>query len=425
MAATDFPNLRSRAIAAVAALLGTGSSSAAADRWTWDASYTHYSESERITVSEPQIGLRRDLDGERTLSVLATVDTISGATPLGTLPATANTVTNTLTSPSGRAINPDIGRVPTSDMSDTRLSLSTTYERPVGAASRHRMVGTVSKERDFLSLGTSFTVNRDFNQKNTTLSFGLSPEFDIVSPKGGLPLSYAREKTAGEFNGSRDMKYIVGGLLGITQVINKRTLMQWNYSPTYENGYLNDPYKLISLTNTGGDPLYAVHEQRPGSRLQHSFYWLTRYAMRERDVFGLGLRYLADNWGVRSQTIDFTYRWQSTDKRFWEPHVRYYHQTAADFFRAGIVDTQGLPDYASADYRLNDIDGVTFGLRFGYTLQNGSSLIFRAEYYTQTGEQRPRSVVGAQRAFNLFPTLHASILQIQYTFEPAKLWKRT
>ena len=81
-------------------------------------------------------------------------------------------------------------------------------------------------------------------------------------------------------------------------------------------------------------------------------------------------------------------------------------------------------DFASADYRLNDIDGVTFGVRLGWALRNGSQLILRAEYYTQTGESRPSSAVGVQRAYDLFPTLDAGIFQIEYSFEPSKLWAK-
>jgi hypothetical protein len=435
-------NLRRRVAAAAAALLGAVPAAQAAkpstfspvepfdigrispDQWIWDVSYMHYKESERITVSEPQIGVRRVMTEGRVLSVLATVDTISGATPLGTLPLTPNTAPNTVTSASGRSGNPDIGKVPTTDMSDTRLALNTTYENPLGPSSRQIVGANVSKEHDFLSLGASYTWNRDFNQKNTTLALGLSPEFDIVEPNGGLPLAYGVRGAADEFERKSKQKYLVGGLIGLTQVISRRTLMQWNYSPTYENGYLSDPYKLFSITNTTGDPLTALHEKRPGSRLGQSFYWLTRYALREEDAFSLGLRYYADNWGIHSQTIDFTYRWQYHERRFAEPHVRYYHQSAANFFRAGLLNTDGLPDAVSADYRLNAIDGVTFGLRFGWALQNGSELILRAEYYTQTGDRYPKTAAGLQRRYNLFPTLHATILQFDYTFQPRLLFSK-
>lgn len=394
----------------------------APNHWTWDTSFMQYTESERMRVSEPQVGVRRELAGDRSLSILATVDTMSGATPLGTLPQTANTAPQTMTSPSGRAINPIIGKVPTSHMSDTRIAINASYERPVGISSRRIVGGNISKEHDFLSLGGDLTLNRDFNQKNTTLSIGLSPEYDRVSPNGGLPYAYGTQQSSSEFEGGHKNKYLLSSLMGLTQVINRKTLMQWNYSLTYENGYLNDPYKLLSLVNARGDPLSAIHEHRPGSRLEHSLYWLTRYTIWDQDVFSLGLRYYADDWGIHSQTIDFTYRWQYNPNHFFEPHVRYSHQSAADFFRIGLSDDQSLPDFASADYRLSAIDSISFGARMGWLLQNGSQLILRFEYYTQTGDSHPKTAVGLQKAYDLFPTLHATILQAQYTFDPRQLW---
>jgi hypothetical protein len=443
VAATDKKDaLRKRAMAAAATLLGitplaqaaksTGPAptdqtdaepAPSAESWTVDNSFMQYNESGRMTISEPQIGVRRDFGDERALTILATVDTVSGASPLGTLPLTPHTAPHTVTSASGVATNPGVGVIPTSNISDTRLALNGSYERPVGSASSEVMSGDVSKEHDFLALGGAYTWNRNFNQKDTTLSIGLSPEYDIVTPNGGLPYSYATYGAPGEFQGTSKTKYLTGGLIGLTQVINRRTVMQWNYSPTYENGYLNDPYKLLSLVDADGNPLSAIHENRPGSRMEHSFYWLTRYNIWQHDVFSLGLRYYTDNWGINSQTLDFTFRRQTSDRFYWEPHVRYYQQTAANFFQVGLLNGQPLPAYASADYRLSAITGVTFGVRLGWTLRSGSELILRAEYYTQNGNNNPSNAVGLQRAYNLFPELDATIFQIEYKFDP-RVWTK-
>ena len=139
----------------------------------------------------------------------------------------------------------------------------------------------------------------------------------------------------------------------------------------------------------------------------------------------LGLRYYTDDLGIRSvQTIDFRFSRQSSDRFYWGPHVRYYHQSAADFYRLGLLSGQALPEFASADLRLAEFDGDTFGVRFGYTLQDGSLLVVRAEYYIQTGESHPNEAVGAQRSYDLFPTLYATILQVDYHFEPGRLFAK-
>jgi hypothetical protein len=414
-------HLRKRAAAAAFTLLGIPPAAQAAekagvDRWSIDTSFLQYSEAERITVYEPQVGVRRDFGGDRSLSILATVDTISGSSPSGILPPTNNTVAQTTTSPSGRAINPVIGKVPTTSYTDTRVALAGTWQQPVGDAKTGLYGASVSNEKDYLSVGANTSLARDFNEKNTTLLIGIAPEFDVSSPTGGLPVAFSTQTAPGSIQGTRDYKWLASGLVGVTQVINRRTLMQWNYTFTYENGYLNDPYKLLSVVNAGGDPQFAVYEQRPRSRMEHSLYWLTKYNIRRNDVFGLGLRYYGDDWGIRSQTLDFTYRWQYHERRYLEPHVRYYHQTKADFFHIGLRNTQLLPTFASADYRLADLDGVTFGVRWGWTLRNGSELILRAEYYTQTGDSHPSEAVGIQRDYDLFPTIYATILQIEYKF---------
>ncbi len=67
---------------------------------------------------------------------------------------------------------------------------------------------------------------------------------------------------------------------------------------------------------------------------------------------------------------------------------------------------------------------MTFGVKVGWTLPNESLLIVRAEYYSQTGESRPRDAIGVQRNYDLFPTLHATILQVEYRFEPRQIFNK-
>ncbi len=418
MAATEKTKLlRKRVATAACTLLGIPPAVQAAqsatqapdisgpDRWTLDTSFMHYSEAERISVSEPQVAARRDFSDNRSLNILVTVDSITGATPLGTLPATANTAPNTVTSASGRGTNPIIGKIPLSNMTDTRYALDTTWQQPLGTGYTGEFGADASKETDYISLGANSKLARDFNEKNTTVSLGIAPEFDIGNPNGGQPVPYAIQLAPGSIDGTRDTKWLLSGLAGITQVINPKMLMQFNYGLTYEHGDLNDPYKLLSLVDSGGNPVSAIYESRPRKRTEQSFYWLTKHNLWDDDVVSFGLRYYTDDWGIRSQTLDFTYHRQSSDHVYWEPHVRYYSQTAADFYDVGLLSGQPLPEFASADLRLAQFDGVTFGVNFGYTMQNGSLLIVRAEYYTQSGDSHPSSAIGAQQAFDLFPTL--------------------
>ncbi len=415
-----FRRIKERATAAAYALLGIIPPAAAAESkpWNVDASFLRYTESGRIDVTEPSVSVTKPFANDRSLGVMVTVDSISGSTPIGTLPQAPGAPVTT-TSPSGHATTSNPGVViPMSHYSDTRFGTDGSWKQPLGFGLTGVIGGEVSKQSDFLSYGGNISLAKDFNQKNTTVMLGLSPEFDTNKPHGGVPVPLSSQLAPTAISAD---KRVIGLLAGLTQVINPRTLMQWNFSQTRENGYLTDPYKQLSIVNSvTGAPVGSIYERRPASRIGNSLYWLTKYSVFSHDVISGSYRFFEDNWGIRSHTVDLNYHWQFNEQGYFEPHFRFYHQSAADFFNIGLVTGQPLPLLASADYRLAQFNGITGGLRYGWTFNNGSLFAIRLEYYTQRGNNHPDSAVGIQRGFNLFPTLQATVFQIQYNFDPAR-----
>ena len=78
----------------------------------------------------------------------------------------------------------------------------------------------MSYEDDFLSASLSASIERDFNQKNTTLSFGVNDENDLLHPIGGAPVP-GSDYLLFEKSGHKS-KNGVGALFGVTQVMNRR-----------------------------------------------------------------------------------------------------------------------------------------------------------------------------------------------------------
>ena len=115
----------------------------------------------------------------------------------------------------------------------------------------------------------------------------------------------------------------------------------------------------------------------------------------------------SDDWQIDSSTVDLHYRWDVGSSSYLEPHVRFYTQTAAEFYRTRLIDGEPLPRYASADYRLGDFDGVTVGVKYGRILDNGNEWNARLESYSTTGNG-PDSIV--------YPDLDAVIFQMSYNF---------
>ena len=143
-------------------------------------------------------------------------------------------------------------------------------------------------------------------------------------------------------------------LLSFTQVINRRTVMLFNYSYSQASGYLTDPFKLISVVNSDGITQENLYEVRPDKRLRHSLFWQTKHAL-DSGVADVSYRYSNDDWGVDSHTIESRFRYNLTDHSYLQPHVRYYLQSAADFYQPFFLEGETLPQYASADYPIGDM----------------------------------------------------------------------
>jgi hypothetical protein len=113
--------------------------------------------------------------------------------------------------------------------------------------------------------------------------------------------------------------------------------------------------------------------------------------------------------------VDLKYRYELPRAHYLEPHVRYYTQTAADFFTYGLMDGAPLPQYATSDYRYGKMVTTTFGLKYGIPMAGGSELNFRAEYMRQSGDSHPKQAIGMQRNYNLFPAVNVVIFQVGYS----------
>lgn len=213
---------------------------------------------------------------------------------------------------------------------DQRLAVGGSWQLPLTPLTRASFGGKVSDEHDFLSISANASIARDFNQRNTTLSLGVNDESDSLHPIGGAPVS-ASDYTLFEKTGHQS-KNGVGLLLGLTQVMNRRWLSEFNLSVDRFTGYLNDPYKIISVIDGGGNTTGYIYEKRPDLRTRKSAYLENRVGWA-RTSATLSMRYMADDWGVHSDTAQLHVRWWNPDHdRYMEPTVRWYRQTAADFY---------------------------------------------------------------------------------------------
>jgi len=404
--------------------------------WDFNTSLLYYGESDdRVQDLSLKTLSRRTFIDDRILSLGFTVDALTGATPNGALP---QSFPQTFTKPSGKnTFTTPPGEFPTDDsFRDTRVAISADWEQPLGRLYAMNIGVSASAEYDYLHLGLNAKLSRDFNNRNTTLSGGFAFASDQLDPVGGVPEPLTQMRNVrddDDGNGGRasnDSKEILDLVLGITQVMSRNFLMQFNYSYSDSSGYLNDPYKILTsvdpitgeavpvpqIPGTEGPSHLNYYENRPDTRSKHSLYTQGKYYMNGK-VLDASYRYMTDDWEIDSHTIDMRLRWPVGNDKYLEPHLRFYTQTAAEFYQISLVDDgQPLPEYASADYRLADFDAITAGLKFGWKTGGGNDMSVRLELYSQSGNVSQSQLIGTQADQEVYPDMDAIILQYSYMF---------
>jgi hypothetical protein len=343
-------------------------------------------------------------------------------------------VVQTITRPSGNSTY-DVAAdtLPLDDtFLDTRYAFNASWQQPLGRLYSGNVGISFSKEYDYVHSGVNAGISRDFNKRNTTVSLGFALSKDDIEPIGGTPIPLTPMLDVGDLSNrlGNDTKDVVDFLFGVTQVINRNFLVQVNYSYSDSSGYLTDPFKILSLVDPiTGDTLTRIptpgvdgpshqflFESRPQERIKQSLYTQAKYYMGGK-VLDVSYRYMTDDWDIDSHTIDAKLRFPVGNRSYIEPHVRYYTQTEANFYRASLSAGEPLPLYASADYRLGDFDAITAGAKYGWTTDSGHDISLRLEYYLQDGDVPAEQLIGNQQQRDLYPGLDAIIFNFSYGFD--------
>ena len=397
--------------------------------WDFNTSLLYYGEDgDRVQdLSFKSLTTRRFTD-DRSLTLGLTVDTLTGATPNGTI---RQDVPQTYTRPSGNdGYTVPAGELPLDDtFKDTRVAISANWQQPAGEKGLLNLGFSASKEYDYLHTGVNARYAHDFNQRNTTISAGFAFSADSIEPVGGAPIAFSPMLEIGNTSnrlGDQD-KDVVDFVFGVSQVINPNLVLQANYSYSNSQGYLNNPYKLLSLVDpvsgdtldrppVAGGPSHEYRfEGRPDERTQHGLFTQAKLNLGGK-VLDASYRYMTDDWEIDSHTLDLRYRWPIGASSYLEPHLRYYTQTAAEFYRLSLDSSQPLPAFASSDYRLGEFDAVTAGVKFGWKTRNDNDMSIRVEWYTQTGNVPGDQIIGNQALRDNYPDLNAVIVQFSYRF---------
>ena len=253
------------------------------------------------------------------LDVNATHEVMSGSSPWYVAPGPDNRPIQVL---SGATIK------------EHRNELRAAYTLNPGTSSSTTFSASYSDERDYRA--TAVGAERSFPLSGAlTLGAGASFSHDIIEPTDAVLYDRVRheEKNTGSAFGS------------LAWVLDKASVVQAGVQLNRSNGYLSDPYKLVSV---GAD---ILPDKRPDARTEAAALVRYRHAFMHPDAaLHLDYRYAQDSWGVVAHTFDAA--WYQHLAGGWQliPGVRYYSQQAARFYQPFFLD--GEHRFQTSDYRL-------------------------------------------------------------------------
>ncbi len=406
---------------AVCTLLSVGQTQAA-DTF-YDFSVLSYSEKDnqnqdRVSVFEPVLSVTTQKADDDYIKYDLVLDSLTGSSPNGANASSQSQDFGSYTTAPG--LTPLDSR-----FEDNRLALNISWMTPIDRLSRYQGGISLSSETDYRSAGANYTYFQDINKKLTTLSIGGAISYDAVNPSSGFNDAYASifavppatspvqttTSASGGRGGEEEFNLFPGkakttfeGMVGVSHVLNKYTLLNLNYGITSVQGYQTDPYKIISVIDSNGLPVDYVWENRPESRLKQTLKGSLVTAIGD-DSLHLDYRYYQDDWGVVAHTYDVKYNLELGNKLTITPHYRLSKQSKADFYRISLNDGEANPNYASADYRLADMDTKTTGAMITYKMNPRFSWTLNMEKISQTGDSYPAQAIGDQKLNDMFPDL--------------------
>ena len=198
-----------------------------------------------------------------------------------------------------------------------------------------------SEENDYRAKYVRMSGSRNFNNDLSTLTMSLSHSDDAIFPSDAERFNRVRDKN----------KRTNSVAVSWSQILNPVASFQMALNLTGHSGYLSDPYKL--------------QDSRPNNKNQIAFSNSLRYYFIDMEGALQGeYRYYRDDFGINSHTLDVSWFQNVTKSLKIVPMLRYYTQSAADFYTNIDDFLKPLSENQSSDYRLSAFGAVSGGLSF-------------------------------------------------------------
>jgi hypothetical protein len=252
---------------------------------------------------------------------------------------------------------------------DVKLSASPYHEtrkqENVGVAYLHGKttysMGYIhSKEPDYIANTTFYSISQDMFGDLTTVTLGYVRAWDqifrdIKQPNGEI----VNDPT---FHERADHR---GYTLGISQILTRNLIADFNYSLLTDQGYLANPYRKIRYLSPGvGEGFTLADQVYPNTRTSNSASITLKYYLPWRASLTGDYRFFRDTWGIVAHTVEADYTWPWRNWVF-DGTVRWYTQTNANFY-SDLYPYANYANFMARDRELASFTDWTVGVGASY-----------------------------------------------------------
>ena len=272
-------------------------------------------------------------------------------------------------------------------------------------------------EYDYTSFGAGIGFTKLFNQKNTELNLSANAYLDSWNPQypieietyidvnGNLNAGFFKGVNILNSNGNPIDKESINAwnpinttlidnkgrntfsfLLGISQILTKRTQFSVFTNITYQHGWLANPMQRVyfsdidnfyignassipNYTNPNNKDVFQLAddiERLPNDRLKIPVGIRLNHYVNEFIVIKTYYRYYFDDWGITSNTFNVELPIKIGDKFTIYPNYRFYNQSKSDHF-APFEQHVSTSDFYTSDYDLSNFTSNQLGVGIKYT----------------------------------------------------------
>ncbi|HIP11886.1 MAG TPA: DUF3570 domain-containing protein [Arcobacter sp.] len=335
--------------------------------------YMQYDENDnRVSVQAPSIEVNKDFGVDYTLNVSLVTDAVSGATPIYVDSISGASAFNSR----GDNKTPIKKNV---EFTEQRTSASFSLVSRLDSRDEITVAFSKSYESDYdantLSIDYLHWANKS---KNRSYNIGASYALNNILIKDCSYNAQCGAPDSVSGASKKEISNILSTEVGVTQLIDKTSLVKASIFYSTEDGYLSNPYyNVVRYTNK------IVAEVRPDKRVAYGFNLKYIKAFTSTISSKFKYKFYTDDWDITSHTIDINNYYELNSKVTLGFGIRYYTQSEAIFYSK---DTNYFTDevYASHDDRLSSFNSTTLKTSVDYKYSKSLSYNISLDKYDQS-----------------------------------------